>query len=137
MYDLTGAQSVAKSPIEQIQELDAQREEILSEAKTNALTRAEEAVSELNALGFHYYIGETEKNVRRAMRRPKQLPGVERRGRAKHASLDKSALHKPSSDKPCPICNFQTDPPHDKRSHRNYPRAFTERQLAEWGMTRL
>jgi len=129
---------MAKSPIEQIQELDAQREQILSEAKTNALKRAEEAISELNALGFHYYIGKTEKNVRPAMKRPKQLPGVERRGRAKQAALDKSARHKPQ-DKPCPICEYRTDPPHDRRSHRTQKRkrAFTDKELEAAGMMRL
>jgi hypothetical protein len=98
----------------------------------DALARAEEAVSALNALGFHYYIGETEKNVRPAMRRPKQLPGAARRGRAKQTALHKSARHRPNANKLCPICNFQTDPPHDKRSHRNYRKAFSEKQLAEW-----
>ena len=44
--------------LEKLKELDAQREQLLSEAKREALTRAEEAVSELNGLGFHYYLGE-------------------------------------------------------------------------------
>jgi hypothetical protein len=119
---------MAKSPIEQIKELEAQREMLLSEAKADALARAEEAVSELNALGFHYYIGETAKNRRRAMKRPKQLPTV-----------DKSVLHKPSAEKPCPICEYRTDPPHDRRSHRTQTKkkAFTDKELEAAGMTRL
>jgi len=116
-----------KSTVEQIQELDAQREQILTEAKTNALERAEEAVSELNALGFHYYIGETEKNIRSSMKM-----------KAKRVA-NKSARHKPSTEKLCPICDFQTDPPHDRRSHRTQTRkrAFTDKELEAWGMARL
>jgi hypothetical protein len=44
--------------LEKLKELDAQRDQLLLDAKKDALARAEEAVSELNALGFHYYLGE-------------------------------------------------------------------------------
>jgi hypothetical protein len=53
--------SVKQSTVlEKLKELDTQRDELLSDAKKDALTRAEEAVSELNTLGFHYYLGEGE-----------------------------------------------------------------------------
>jgi hypothetical protein len=115
-----------KIPLEQIKELDAQREQLISEAKDDALTRAEEAIADLNALGFHYYLGETEKRPRPSRR-------------AKQTDAEKSERHKPSMDKPCPICEYRTDPPHDRRSHRmqTKKKAFTDKELEAAGMTRL
>lgn len=111
--------------LEKLKELDAQREQLLSEAKREALTRAEEAVSELNALGFHYHLGEGEAG-----------PMPERRPKRPVASM--SARHVPK-DAPCPICNFRTDRPHDRRSHRmqKRKRPFNDKELEAMGMTRL
>jgi hypothetical protein len=78
--------------LEQLKELDAQRDQLLSDAKKGALTRAEEAVSELNALGFHYYLGEGE-----ARPTPKR--------RSKQPVSAKSSRHVPK-DALRPICNF-------------------------------
>ena len=76
--------------LEKLKELDTQRDQLLSDAKRDALTRAEEAVSELNALGFHYYLGEGE-----ARPTPKR--------RSKQPVSAKSARYVPK-DAPCPIC---------------------------------
>jgi len=111
--------------LEQLKELDAQRDQLLSDAKREALTRAEEAVSELNALGFHYYLGEGE-----ARPKPKR--------RSRQPVSAKNARHAPK-DAPCPICNFRTDRPHDRRSHRmqKRKRPFNDKELEAMGMTRL
>jgi len=96
-----------------------------SPTKKNPLTIAEEAVSELNALGFHYYLGEGEAR-----------PMPTRRFRQPVAT--KSAQHVPK-DAPCPICNFRTDRPHDRRSHRmqKRKRPFNDKEFETIGMTRL
>lgn len=46
------------SYIEQIKELDAQKQKLMEKAKSEALTRAENAIQELNDLGFNYRIVE-------------------------------------------------------------------------------
>src|SRR5207249_1440500 len=106
-------------------DLDAQRDLVLSGAKKDALTRAEEAVSELNALGFHYYLGEGE---------ARPIPTR----RSKQRVATKSAQHV-AKDAPCPICNFRTDRSHDRRSHRmqKRKRPFNDKELETMGMTRL
>ena len=111
--------------LEKLKELDAQRDQLLSDAKQGALTRAEEAVSELNALGFHYYLGEGEGRPTPARR-------------SKQPIATKRARHAPK-DAPCPICNFRTDRPHDRRSHRmqRRKRPFNNKELEAMGMTRL
>jgi hypothetical protein len=42
------------------------------------------------------------------------------------------------SDEPCSICDFQTDPPHDGRSHQSQTKKkpFTEEELKEKGLTK-
>ena len=116
---------MAKSPIEQIKELDVQRNALLEQAKNEALQRAEAAIAELNELGFHHFLGKSEERPR-APRRAKP-------------ATDKSARHKPSSNKPCPICEFRTDPPHDRRSHRmqTKKKPFTDKELEAAGMARV
>ena len=111
--------------LEKLKELDAQRDQLLSDAKKDALTRAEEAVSELNALGFHYYLGEGE---------ARPMPTR----RFKQPVATKSAQHVPK-DALCPICKFRTDRPHDRRSHRmqKRKRPFNDKELEAMGMTRL
>ena len=111
--------------LEKLKELDAQRDQLLSDAMQDALTRAEEAVSELNALGFHYYLGEGEARPTPARR-------------SKQPVANKPVRHVPK-DAPCPICNFRTDRPHDRRSHRmqKRKRPFNVKELEAMGMTRL
>src|SRR5262249_51185625 len=78
----------------------------------------------LNALGFHYYLGEGEAG-----------PTLARR--SKQPIANKSVRHVPK-DAPCPICNFRTDRPHDRRSHRmqKRKRPFNNKELEAMGMTR-
>src|ERR1700691_5839886 len=82
------------TPIQRIAKLDAERAEIVATAKADALQKANEAVAELNALGFKYEL--SERNATETVPIKKGRP----------------------ADADCPICKFKTDPPHDKRSHR-------------------
>jgi hypothetical protein len=44
-----------------------------------------------------------------------------------------------SEDRPCPICNFRTDPPHNGRSHRGQltKKPFTAEELEEKGLAKI
>ena len=46
------------SIIDQIKELETKRSALMEQAKTEALTAAQKAVADLNALGFHYQLVE-------------------------------------------------------------------------------
>lgn len=92
------------TPVQKLARLDAERAEILASAKADALQKANEAVDELNALGFHYLLCEE---------------GTKPNGTTKGMP----------SDAPCPICAFKTTPPHDKRSHKTHPGPFNDEDL--------
>jgi hypothetical protein len=106
------------SPIQRIKELDKEREQLLSTAKKEALARANEAISDLAALGFDYRLSEEGQPVRRGARK-----GTRR-----------------VNDAPCPVCKFKTDPPHDARRHRGQgkrKKTFTPAELKELGLQKL
>ena len=109
--------------LQQIKKLDEERAQLLETAKADALTKAEEAINELTALGFGYELVETHL----ATKKPR---------RAKSAVLDKSERHAPKGE--CPICQFTTEPPHDRRSHRmqNKKKPFTDPELEQKSMKR-
>lgn len=106
---------MASTALEQIRKLDEQRSKLLDNAKAESLLRVQEALEELNNLGFSYSLSE---NAR----------GRGRRGvRAKN-------------DGPCPICNFKTNPPHDGRRHRaqgGRKVAFTNAELSAMGYSKV
>jgi hypothetical protein len=106
---------MATNALEQIKKLDDQRARLLDQAKGEAMDRAQQAVSDLNALGFSYVIADSNGSMRG--RRPaRQL-----------------------KDAPCPICNFKTNPPHDGRRHRSQGAkkvAFSSQELALMGFTK-
>ena len=85
------SEKVDETPVQKLARLDAERAEILASAKADALQKATDAVSELNALGFQYRLTE-------------------------EAEKKLTVNHAPS-DKPCTICGFKTEPFHDARSH--------------------
>src|ERR1700674_2283545 len=115
---------MSKQPtvLEKLKELNIQRDALMAEAKTEALANAEAAISQLNELGFSYFLGSHE-----TVERPK--------ARLAKAEGEKGARHIPK-DVPCPICNFRTDRPHDRRSHRSQTktRPFTDKELEALGM---
>ncbi len=99
--------------LDQLKELERQREKIIGKAKQEALDVAEAGVATLNELGFNYHLVEK-------------------------GSKGKKGTRSVSADKPCGYCNFKTNPPHDKRAHRNQAdkKPFTGEELRELGMTR-
>jgi hypothetical protein len=113
---------VAKPPekkmtvLEQIKKLDEQRAKLLEDAKTEALKKAEDAISELKALGFSYSLAE---------------------GDSKPKGKTKSTRQR-DPNKPCSVCGYVTDPPHDGRLHRNQDpkKPFTAKELGELGLTK-
>ena len=105
-----------QTALQQIKKLDEERTKLLESAKADALARAEEAINELTALGFAYEIVETARATVRKMRTVRKSLAPD---------------HHPKGT--CPICEYATKPPHDKRSHRSQTRKkpFTDAELAE------
>lgn len=105
------------SPLQQLRQLDRQREKILDEARQEALANAEKAVEALNDLGFHYRLAQ--ESVRRV----------------KKAAAKRTRR---TTDRPCPICGFKTNPPHDRRAHRFQPskKPFTADELKDRGLVK-
>jgi hypothetical protein len=106
------------SVLEKLKALDAQRAQLLDDAKKEALENAEKAVAELNDLGFHYTLteGATSPSPARAPRKASS-PAPKRQAR----------------DLPCPICHFKTSPHHDGRMHRSQKskKPFSVEELME------
>src|ERR1700730_13666694 len=108
-----------QTALQQINKLDEERTKLLESAKADALARAEEAINELTALGFAYEIVEPPRATARKMRTARKASGPD---------------HHPKGT--CPICEYATKPPHDKRSHKSQQkkRPFTDKELVERGM---
>ena len=102
--------------LEKLKVLDAQRAQLLEDAKKEALDNAERAVAELNELGFHYTLTDGASS-QRAPRKAPQTQAPKRQAR----------------DLPCPICHFKTTPHHDGRMHRSQKtkKPFTLEELME------
>jgi hypothetical protein len=116
-----------KSAIDEIKELKAQLQSKREAAATEALEKAREGVTVLRELEID------DDTI---------LKGLGFRGRTPKA-LNASEASKANartglSDEPCSICDFQTDPPHDGRSHRSQTKKkpFTEEELEEKGLTK-
>src|ERR1700688_3185012 len=96
--------TLAEKPttLQQLKKLDEERTKLLESAKADALARAEEAINELTALGFDYELVAPARATARKTRtaRKASAPDYHPRGT-------------------CPICEYATKPPHDKRSHRS------------------
>jgi hypothetical protein len=107
-----------KSAIQRIKDLDAERASIFDHAKAEALEKAKAAVAELNALGLNYTL------TNGAGKQAKAGPGKGKR-------TIKAAT--------CPICEFQTAPPHDGRTHRNQKKKgpFPAAELKEKGLVKV
>jgi hypothetical protein len=105
-----------QTALQQIKKLDEERAKLLESAKTDALAWAEEAINELTALGFDYELVEPARGTARKTRTARKASAPD---------------HHPKGT--CPICEYATKPPHDKRSHRSQTRKkpFTDAELAE------
>lgn len=100
------------SVVERIRELDKERASLLGSAKKEILSIIEDAVAELNALGFSYAVieGATKSDS----------SGNQRRNRN------------------CPVCGIRTEPPHDARAHRGQgkkKKPFTQAELKQHGFS--
>ena len=91
--------------LEKLKALDAQRAQLLDDAKKEALDNAERAVAELNELGFHYSLVEGASVSVSTPRAPRKASA--------------QAPKRQARDLPCPICHFKTTPHHDGRMHRS------------------
>ena len=111
--------------LEKLKALDAQRAQLLEDAKKEALDNAEKAVAELNELGFHYTLTEGA-TTPRALRAPRKTPSKAQ------------APKRQARDLPCPICEFRTTPHHDGRMHRSQKtkKPFSVEELMEKGLSR-
>jgi hypothetical protein len=105
--------------LEKLKALDAQRAQLLDDAKKEALENAEKAVAELNELGFHYTLTEGGSVTVLSARAPRKASSQSPKRQAR--------------DLPCPICHFKTTPHHDGRMHRSQKtkKAFTVEELME------
>jgi hypothetical protein len=113
------------SVLEKLKALDAQRAQLLDDAKKEALDNAEKAVAELNELGFHYTLTEGASVSTSTQRAPRKAVS--------------QAPKRQARDAPCPICHFKTTPHHDGRMHRSQTakKAFTVEELMEKGLTKV
>jgi hypothetical protein len=113
--------------LEKLKALDAQRAQLLEDAKKEALDNAEKAVAGLNELGFHYTLTEG------------ASPSTASPTRAPRKASKAQALKRQARDVPCPICHFKTTPHHDGRMHRSQKskHPFSVEELMEKGLTRV
>jgi hypothetical protein len=91
----------------------------MDEAKKEALARAKQAITDLHALGFRYSLTQVSAGKKPTGR--KGLGGI-------------------PTEKPCPICGFRTNPPHDARKHRfskAKKRPFNAKELADLGLRKV
>ena len=107
------------SVLEKLKALDAQRAQLLDDAKKEALDNAEKAVAELNELGFHYTLTEGASVSVSTPRAPRKASS--------------QAPKRQARDLPCPVCHFRTSPHHDGRMHRSQKskKPFTVEELME------
>ncbi len=88
------------------------------ELRDVALRQANDAITVLNELGYRYRLVQDQSN---------------------DAETNSNLSRKPRADQDCPVCGYQTDPPHDRRSHRSQTikAPFTEAELVAKGLKRL
>jgi hypothetical protein len=102
--------------LEQLKKLDEQRSKLLADATVEAKKKADEAIAELNSLGYSYRLVEGDEAPKKASKgKPRQKSEI------------------------CSICKFGTEPSHDGRhkSHRDQgdnKKPFTEKQLKDLGL---
>jgi len=94
----------------------------LAEAKAEALDAAHKAVAALNDLGFSYRLIEGSGSVSG--------------GGGRTTGEGRKGTRTVNAERPCPICGFKTNPPHDARAHRSQDpkKAFTAEELDAKGM---
>lgn len=105
------------SIFDQIRELDEKKSKLIEGAKAEAMKKVNDAIADLNLLGFNYRLAEGSYSASRA---------------------DSRKGTRQVSDKACPICEFKTEPAHDARRHRHQPEGhkqpFTAEELTKFGL---
>lgn len=98
--------------LQELKKLQKKHDDLADKAKREALANAQEAIDVLKELGFDYELVKSKSS--------RELRGT-------------------VSAKPCPICKFETVPPHDGRSHRGQEpkRKFTAAELKELELERI
>lgn len=113
---------VPTAALERIKSLEVEMDSLKADAKQQALEEISGNLDLLKRLGFSYRLVE----------------GSERRTRV-GAGRD-GVTRQRDPEKPCPICNFVTDPPHDARRHRSQgesKKPFNAEQLAQFGLAKV
>ena len=101
---------MAKSVLDQLKELDAQREKLMHGAMAEAMAAMNAALVGVNALGRRFRLVEETGNGRKGTRQVRDVP--------------------------CKICGYRTRPPHDARRHRaqKTKKPFTNAELNQMGL---
>ncbi len=109
---------VVDSVLEQIRQLEQQKASLIDGARDEAMAQVASGIEVLGELGFHYEVVPESQKKRAGTR---------------------SVSRKPRADKDCPICGFQTDPPHDARHHKGQEikAPFTDQELEARGYKRV
>jgi hypothetical protein len=105
------SEKLDETPMQKLVRIDAERAELFASLKSDALQKANDAVAELNALGFHYHLSE-------------EAPKA-------------NGTHEPTG--PCPVSKFETQPIHDGRSQRTQTvkTAFDDDELKQRGYAKV
>jgi hypothetical protein len=109
------------SVLERLKALDEERRQLTDRAVTEAMELANSAIETLKSLGRTFHLVEGETRGRRA------------------SSGESKGRRQANPDRPCPICGFKTEPPHDARRHRGQDpkRPFTNAELEANHMKRV
>jgi hypothetical protein len=112
--------------LERLKALDAERAQLLNDAKKEALDNAQRAVADLNELGFDYRLVE-------GATAPTAPPA-----RAPRKATAQPPKRQPR-DLPCVVCKFRTLPHHDGRMHRSQKikKPFSVEELMERHLTKV
>jgi hypothetical protein len=108
-----GATTMTTSPLSQLRALEKQKSKLIESAKFELLQKIDKDLRALRDLGFDYALSKK--------RAHKRVNGKRLSGR------------------PCGICGFATEKPHDARSHRwQKPKApFSDKELDGRNMRRV
>lgn len=103
-----------KSFLERRQALQAELEQLTVASHDELMANINQGLAELKELGFHYRI-------------------VGGAGKSKASRVGTRQV----KAAPCPVCKFQTSPPHDARAHRGQTekKRFTATELAAKGFS--
>ncbi|MER8567432.1 hypothetical protein NKH85_15720 [Mesorhizobium sp. M0924] len=108
----------------QIAKLQAERSKLMEKDQGEAKSMLESALATVNSFGEYGY------DMFELVVRKTGLRGKASKGSPKRAGADPSKV--------CPICKFQTNPPHDARKHRSQveKKPFTAQELTVLGLTK-